>query len=135
MAFYHVGSCACPMGCCDCGTVAPKKPEDMTKQELLKRVIELEKKEAQRVAEAEVLRVKEREFMNTLVNLSVKDANESAKEVWRANERRIKEKLKLIKEIEKQALKVLDRESAERVLYLYQEFEHYKDFKQYQVRR
>jgi hypothetical protein len=64
----------------------------------------------------------------------VKDANESAKAVWRANERRIKEKLKLIKKIEKQARKVLDRKSAERVLYLYQEFEDYKEFKQYHVR-
>ena len=25
MAWYHVGSCDCPVGCCDCGTVYTHK--------------------------------------------------------------------------------------------------------------
>ena len=25
MAFYHVGQCDCPVGCCDCGEDVPRK--------------------------------------------------------------------------------------------------------------
>lgn len=28
MAFYHVNSCSCPVGCCDCGTVDPYTATD-----------------------------------------------------------------------------------------------------------
>ncbi len=32
MAWYHVGSCDCPVGCCDCGT--PSVPTKYTEDEL-----------------------------------------------------------------------------------------------------
>lgn len=28
MAFYHVGGCSCPIGCCDCGDNSPQKTEE-----------------------------------------------------------------------------------------------------------
>lgn len=35
MAFYHVGSCSCPMGCCDCGSdnTTSKTKRKLTKKQ------------------------------------------------------------------------------------------------------
>lgn len=36
MAFYHVGKCDCPMGCCDCGPVDKRSYEQVRNDEINK---------------------------------------------------------------------------------------------------
>jgi adenine C2-methylase RlmN of 23S rRNA A2503 and tRNA A37 len=131
MAWYHVGGCGCPMGCCDCGVPKYKHPSKMNKDELVKRVLELEEAEKTRKAEASIIARKETELKDDLIIQAVDEANESAKEVWKAHMRRIKAQLKKIKQLEKEARKVLDKNLAARVLFLCNELESYTDFKKY----
>lgn len=126
MAFYHVGSCSCPVGCCDCGEPVKKRPEFMSKNELIAEVKELQNKLISAHAKANDTSV-----VDDLVSRAVTDAEYYAKKAFYEERAYHKKINKVAKEINRLAKKVLDKKQAAMVLYLVSELETYQDFKKY----